>query len=43
MGGACSKDRRYAYNILVGKPERKRILEKPRCRRVDNVRMGFKK
>jgi hypothetical protein len=31
-----------AYNILVGKPEGKRPLGRPRCRREDNIRMDFR-
>jgi hypothetical protein len=27
------------YNILVGKPEGKRPLVRPRCRQEDNIRM----
>jgi hypothetical protein len=32
MGGACSADReeRDVYRVLVGKPERKRLLGRPR-------------
>jgi transposase len=30
-------ERRKAYRILVGKPEEKRPLGRPRCRRVDNI------
>jgi hypothetical protein len=35
-------DRRYAYRILVGKPEGKRPLGRPRCRWVDNIKMDFR-
>jgi hypothetical protein len=28
---------RNVYRILVGKPEGKRLLGKPRCRWVDNI------
>jgi hypothetical protein len=28
-----------AYRILVGKPKGKRPLRRPRCRRVDNIKM----
>jgi len=31
---------RKAYNILVGKPEGKRPLRKPRRRWEDNIRIG---
>jgi hypothetical protein len=30
--------KRNAYSLLVGKPERKRPLGRPRCRWVDNIR-----
>jgi len=33
---------RNAYTILVGKPEEKRPLRKPRLRRGDNIRMVLK-
>jgi hypothetical protein len=33
---------RYAYRILVGKPEGKRPLERPRRRWVDNIKMEVK-
>jgi hypothetical protein len=32
-------EKRTAYRLLVGKPEGKRPLGRPRCRWVDNVRM----
>jgi hypothetical protein len=31
-------EKRNAYRILVGKPEGKRPLGRPRCRRVDNIK-----
>jgi hypothetical protein len=31
-----------AYRILVGKPEERRPLERPRHRWVDNIRMGLR-
>ena len=34
-------EERGAYRILVGKPEGKRPLGRPRCRRVDNIRMDL--
>jgi hypothetical protein len=39
MGRECSTngDKKSAYRILVGKPERKRPLGRPRHRRVDNI------
>jgi hypothetical protein len=41
VGGACSTkgEKRNAYRLLVGKPERKRPLGRPRRRWVDNVKM----
>jgi hypothetical protein len=39
VGGACSP--RNAYRLLVGKPERKRPLGRPRCRWVDNIKMDL--
>jgi hypothetical protein len=29
------------YKVLVGKPEGKRLLGRPRCRRDDGIRMGL--
>jgi hypothetical protein len=34
--------KRNAYRILVGKPEIKRPLERPRHRWVDNIKMDIK-
>jgi hypothetical protein len=34
-------ERRNAYRILVGKPERKRPLGRPRCRWADNIKMDL--
>jgi hypothetical protein len=31
-----------AYRILVGKPEGKRSLGRPRCRWVDNIKMDLR-
>jgi hypothetical protein len=41
MDGPCSTDEgeRNAYRLLVGKPEGKRPLGRPRRRWVDNIRM----
>jgi hypothetical protein len=36
-------EKRNAYRILVGKPEGRRPLGRPRHRWVDNVRMDFEK
>jgi hypothetical protein len=33
---------RNAYRILVGRPERKRPLERPKLRCQDNIRMGLR-
>jgi hypothetical protein len=43
MGGLCSTngEKRNAYRLLVGKPEGKRPLGRPRHRWVDNVRMDL--
>jgi hypothetical protein len=43
MGGACSTngEKRIAYRLLVGKPEGKRPLGRPRRRWVDNIRMDL--
>jgi hypothetical protein len=35
-------DKRNAYNILVGKPEGKRLLGRPRRRWKDNIRMDLR-
>jgi hypothetical protein len=44
MGRVCSTnwDKRNAYRILVGKPEGKRPLERPRRRWVDNNKMDLR-
>jgi hypothetical protein len=44
MRRACSTDgkKRNAYRILVGKPEGKRPLERPRRRWVDNIKMHLR-
>jgi hypothetical protein len=43
MGGACSTngEKMNAYRLLVGKPERRRSLGRPRRRWMDNIRMDF--
>jgi hypothetical protein len=33
--------KRNAYRLLVGKPEGKRQLGRPRCRWVDNIKMDL--
>jgi hypothetical protein len=35
-------EKRNACRLLVGKPERKRPLGRPRCRGVDNIRMHLR-
>jgi hypothetical protein len=35
-------EKRNAYRILVGKPEGKRLLGRPRCRWVDNIQMDLR-
>jgi hypothetical protein len=44
MGGASSTigEERNAYRTLVGKPEGKRSLGRPRRRWVDNIRMDLR-
>jgi hypothetical protein len=44
MGRACSTngEKRNAYRILVGKPNGKRPLGRPRRRWVDNSEMDFR-
>jgi hypothetical protein len=41
MGGPCKTngEKRNAYRLLVGKPDGKRPLGRPRRRWVDNIRM----
>ena len=41
MGGACSsmRERNDAYKVLVGKPEGKRPLGRPRRSWEDNIKM----
>jgi hypothetical protein len=45
MGWPCSTNgkKRNAYRLLVGKPEGKRPLGRPRRRCVDNIRMDLEK
>jgi hypothetical protein len=33
---------RYAYNILVGRPEGRRPLGRPRCKWEDNIKMDLR-
>jgi hypothetical protein len=34
-------EKRNVYKLLVGKPEGKRPLGRPRCRWIDNIKMDF--
>ena len=36
-------ENRNVYSILVGKPEERRLLGRPRCRLEDNIKMVLKK
>jgi hypothetical protein len=40
---ARTEEKRNAYRLLVGKPEGKRPLGRPRCRWVDNIRMDLER
>jgi hypothetical protein len=47
MSRTCStnggdKEYIYIYRILVGNPEEKRPLGRPRCRWVDNIKMDLR-
>jgi hypothetical protein len=44
MGRVCSTNgaNRNAYRTLVGKPEGKRPLGRPRCRWVDNIKIDLR-
>jgi hypothetical protein len=43
MGGACSLDGegRSVYSVLLGKPEEKILLGRPRRRLEDNIKMDL--
>jgi hypothetical protein len=43
MGGPCSTngEKRNAYRLLVGKPEERRPLGRPRCLCVDSISMDL--
>jgi len=45
MGWACDVygEGRGVYRVLVGKPEGKRLLGRPRRRWEDNIKMGLQK
>jgi len=34
-------ERRFVYRVMVGKPEGKRPLGRPRCRWEDNIKMNI--
>jgi hypothetical protein len=36
------EEKRNAYRVLVGKPEGKRPLGRPRCRCVDNIKIDLR-
>jgi hypothetical protein len=42
MGGACSTNGGSAYRILLGKPEGKRPLGRPKRRWVDDIKMDLR-
>jgi hypothetical protein len=44
MGRACSTngEKRNEYRILVGKPDGKRPLGRPRCTWVDNIKIDLR-
>jgi hypothetical protein len=39
---ACMGEKRHAYGILVGKPQGKRPLGRPRRRQKDDIKMVFR-
>jgi hypothetical protein len=39
---ACTREKRNAYRILVGKPEVMRLLGRPRRRWKDNIKMDLR-
>jgi hypothetical protein len=43
VGGTCGTngEKRNVYRLLVGKPERKRPLGRPRRRWIDNIKMDL--
>jgi hypothetical protein len=38
---ARTREKRNAYRLLVGKPEERRPLGRPRCRWLDNIKMDL--
>jgi hypothetical protein len=43
VGGACGAnvEKRHVYRLLVGKPEGKKLLGRPRHRQVNKIKMGL--
>jgi hypothetical protein len=43
MGGACSSEGEWrgVYRVLMGKPEGKRPMGRPRCRWENNIKMDL--
>jgi hypothetical protein len=41
-GGGQEEEEEKAYRILVGKPEVKKPLGRPRCRQKDNIKMDVR-
>jgi hypothetical protein len=39
---ACMEEMRNAHKIMARKPEEKRPLRRPRCRREDNIRVDLR-
>jgi hypothetical protein len=42
VGGTCDTHGRGVYRVLVGRPERRRPLERPRRRWEDNIKMDLR-
>jgi hypothetical protein len=42
VGGTCDTHRTGLYRVLVGRPEMKRPLRRPRHRWEDNTKMGLR-
>jgi hypothetical protein len=39
---ACTVKNRVAYRVLVGKPEGKRLIVRPRCKWEDNIKRSVR-
>jgi hypothetical protein len=39
---ACMGEERGVYRVLVGRPEGRSLLGRPRCRWEDNIKMDFR-